>query len=237
MANPASEQNPDKKVSDERGMRRILEGLISARSLLTIFIGDDEHNFYSSAVLAVYPQEKQFVLDELNPLAGHKKLQEHETLKVYALLKGVKVYFSARVRKVSVKDEISYYVFSFPDFIYYAQQRDHYRVHVTGTDENTIRLNDAEGRLLDLSLGGIGALFPAESKIDVGDTIMNAQIQLPGGHFIHCSLEICNRMHFDDKRLTRIGAKFIDLEKERERQIQRIITYFEREEMRLKPKE
>lgn len=236
MANPPSEQNPDKKVSDDRGMRRILEGLISARSLLTIFIGDDEQNFYSSAVLAVYPDERQFVLDELNPETGHKRLLENETLKAHALLKGVKVFFSTRVRKVSVKEGISYYVFSFPDYIYYAQQRGHYRVHVTGTGENTIRLNETEGRLLDLSLGGIGALIPVEATMEVGNTIANAQIQLPGGHRINCELEISNIMNIEDKRHYRVGAKFINLERERERQIQRIVTYFEREELRLKPK-
>jgi c-di-GMP-binding flagellar brake protein YcgR len=236
MDNPSSELKPDNKVSDEREMRRILKGLNSARSLLTIFIGDDEQNHYSSVVLDVYPQERQFILSELNPVSGHKKQLEHETLKIHALLKGVKVFFSARLGKTSTKDGISHYVFSYPDYIYYQQQRDHYRVHVTGNNENTIHLDEAaEGCLLDLSLGGIGALFPSKTKLEVGDTFPNAQIELPGRHRISCGLEICNLTLADDKRQYRVGVKFVDLEKEHERHVQRIITYFEREELRHKP--
>jgi flagellar brake protein len=236
MATPPSEQSPDNKVSDERGMRRILEGLTSARSLLTIFIGDDEHNFYSSVVLAVYTQERQFVMDELNPKIGHKRLLETGTLKAYALLKGVKVFFKATMRMVSSKDGISYYVFSFPDYIHYEQQRNHYRVQVIGVSNNAININQLEGRLVDLSLGGIGAQFPAGTVLQAGDTIQNAHIQLPDGHGIECDLEICNVMPLSDNKYIRVGAKFIQLEKDRERQLQRMVNHLEREELKHSPR-
>jgi len=236
MAQAPSEQNKDKKVSDFRGMRRILDGLITSRSLLTIIIGENEHEFYSSAVLAVYPEERQFVMDELNPEVGHKRLLESGTLKAYALLKGVKVFFTANMRKVSTKDGISYYVFSFPEYIYYEQQRNHYRVQVLGVTNNAINIDQLEGRLVDLSLGGIGAQFPAGTAIQEGDQIHNVHIQLPDSHSIECDLEICNVMPLNDNKHLRVGARFIRLEKDRERQLQRIVNHLEREELKHSPR-
>jgi c-di-GMP-binding flagellar brake protein YcgR len=236
MAQIPSEQHNDKKVSDFRGMRRILDGLINSRSLLTIIIGDKEHEFYSSAVLAVYPDEQQFVMDELNPEIGHKRLLESGTLKAYALLKGVKVFFSATMRMVSTKDGISYYVFSFPDYIYYEQQRNHYRVRVMGVSHNAINIDEIEGRLVDLSLGGIGAQFPAGTELQQGQQIHNVQLQLPDGNSIECDLEICSVMPLNDNKHVRIGAKFIQLEKNRERQLQRIVNHLEREELKHSPR-
>jgi c-di-GMP-binding flagellar brake protein YcgR len=217
-------------------MRRILDGLINSRSLLTIIIGDKEHEFYSSAVLAVYPDEQQFVMDELNPEIGHKRLLESGTLKAYALLKGVKVYFSANMRMVSTKDGISYYVFSFPDYIYYEQQRNHYRVRVMGVSNNSINFDEVEGRLVDLSLGGIGAQFPAATELQQGQQIHHVQLQLPDGNSIECNLEICSVMPQNDNKHIRIGAKFIQLEKDRERQLQRIVNHIEREELKHSPR-
>lgn len=218
-------------------MRRVLDGLQSSRSLITVIIGDQNKERYSSAVIAVYPEERQFVMDEITPKAGHERLLQANKLKAYALLKGVKVHFTAEVLKADSKDGIPYYVFSFPEYIYYAQQRTHYRVHIPGARQKAIQAGAAEGRLVDLSLGGIGAIFPEDSDLNEGDILSNVRIQLPDGNSFHCDVEVCHIIPIQQQKQYRVGARFINVPKQQKRQIQRCVTSLEREELRHLPRD
>jgi c-di-GMP-binding flagellar brake protein YcgR len=237
MPNTPEDNESDKRVTSSHGMRRVLEGLLTARSLITIIIGDQNRERYSSAVLAVYPDEQQFVMDEITPKKGHALLIEAKTLKAYALLKGVKVHFSVELRKADSKDGIYYYVFSYPEYIYYEQQRTHYRVHVPASRQKAVRLSKAQGRLIDLSVGGIGALFPIDSGLNEGDTISDVEVQLPDGNTLYCDLEICHIVPLEAQKKARIGARFINIPRDQKRRLQRCVTSLEREELRTLPKD
>jgi c-di-GMP-binding flagellar brake protein YcgR len=176
-------------------------------------------------------------MDEITPRKGHEKLLQHKALKAYALLKGVKVHFSVELRKTDSKDGIHYYVFSYPDFVYYAQQRTHYRVHVPGAKQKAVRLSKANGRLVDLSLGGVGALFPNDSEIQEGEILSNVEIQLPDGSILYCDLEICHVVPLEAQKQSRVGARFVNVPRDQQRRLQRCITSLEREELRTLPKD
>ncbi len=235
MATSPTSLDNDKRVSDLPGITRILEGLIEARSLISVFVGEETEQGYTSAVLAAYPDKQQFVMDELSMNKGHKELLQQKKLSAYAILKGVKVFFKADLRKVAEKKSIPYYVLNFPEFIHYGQQRSSFRVLLPNSAKSSVKILSTYGQLVDLSIGGVGFMLPSGMAVRSGEILMNVLIQLPHGGSFHCDLEVCHVMSQFDKRHNRIGAKFMGLPKNMENQLHRTIIKLERS--KLKPED
>lgn len=213
------------------GMARILEGLIETRALISVFVGEDQENAYTSAVLAAYPDQQQFVMDVLTG-AGHQALLEEKKLGAYAMLNGVKVFFRAGLRKVGEKESIPYYVFNFPDFIHYGQQRSSFRVLLPNSAKSSVKILSTYGQLVDLSTGGVGFLLPSEMAVRSGEILMNVLIQLPHGNSFYCDLEVCHVVSKFDQRHKRVGAKFISLPKNMENHLHRSIIKLQQSKLK-----
>lgn len=233
----ASQQQNNRRIEGHTGITHMLEGLMKRRALITAVVGDDETGTYATAVLAVFPDRQRLVLDELTPEAGHQRLLEEKTIRCYALLDGIRTSFGSQLVHHGSKDGISYYVLAYPEYILYEQKREDYRVRVARELRSAVRIEErVEGQVHDLSLGGMGILFPAHSHFHNGEILMNATIILPNKRTIQCDLEVRYIAEVPELNRKRVGCRFLRLEAPARREIQRCVLYLEREELKRAPR-
>ncbi|RMG50477.1 MAG: hypothetical protein D6717_13835 [Gammaproteobacteria bacterium] len=226
-----------RRIEGRTGITHTLEGLMNRRALITAVVGDDESQTYATAVLAVFPDRERLVLDELTPEEGHQRLIEEKHIRCHALLDGIRTSFSSQLVHHDSKDGISYYVLAYPERIFYEQKREDYRVRVARELRSAVRIEErVEGQVHDLSLGGLGILFPGHSHFHTGEILMNATIILPNKRTIQCDLEVRHQSEVPELNKKRVGCRFLRLEPPARREIQRCVLYLEREEIKRAPK-
>jgi c-di-GMP-binding flagellar brake protein YcgR len=236
---PYQYESSTERVTDPTRITGLLKSLVESRSLLTVTIPDVAEP-YISALLKVEPDTQSIILDELSPASGHAHLLKARMLNVYAMLNGVDLHFKTSLQQTGEKDGIAYYRAAFPTFMHYMQRRANYRVYVglgraapveLGLSDETGE-TIVQGRLHDLSVGGIGAMFPLYTPLQEGQTINHCVLALPGGDHLTCALEV-RFLRFEESRgQLRVGAQFAGLGPREERLIQRYVLALEREAMK-----
>lgn len=227
------------RVRHPSQIHRLLSDLHDSKALVTVAL-PDTGELFSSAVLAVKAGEKGgLLLDELNPRHGHDQLLEKRHLQVYGRLHGLSVRFDTELVSAGERQGIAFYKLRLPVEIEHGQKRAFYRVRVgLGLKVPVTLLGDSEstfdGELRDISIGGIGAVFPTATPIDAGACIESCLIDLPGGEAVSCSLKIRHTEVDTSHQELHIGASFTELTPGQERAIQRCIHSLEREEIRKK---
>jgi c-di-GMP-binding flagellar brake protein YcgR len=120
-----------------------------------------------------------------------------------------------------------------PDKIHYHQLREYFRVPLPPDLKGTIQLFEsgnealAEGTLLDLSIGGVGAMVKSSVTIEVGHLYPRCKIMLPPllpG--LQMGLEI--RRSTPEQGGFRIGGRFVGLSGANLRQLERTVAELER---------
>ena len=198
---------------------------------------------YNSAVVEVNPTAGHFLLDELHPNDGHDHFLRARKLMAFTRLKGVELSFACRLGDVTREDGMSLYRIPLPGLINYRQRRANYRVHVGAGLLVPVVLRDSdlqqlEGKLFDISAGGIGAKIKASkaAAAEEGMIIPECEIQLPSGDIIACELELRFVSPPDAQGNVRIGGRFKALDKAQERIVEHFVVALERELLRKRPK-
>jgi c-di-GMP-binding flagellar brake protein YcgR len=224
------------KIADPVRIGGLLARLKNERALLSVSVSASSE-LYNSAVLEVHPDRGYFVIDEMSPAEGNRHLQKVSRLRLRARLKGVEVSFEALLESTGKQDGVIYYRLVFPAFVYYHQQRAHYRArvgHAKSIPVQIVRANGKEvtGELNDISIGGIGVRFPSGLPADIarGEEIQRCRIRLSSGEEIACRIEVrfisvgvsggANRM---------MGARFLELSPIQQATIARFVASLDRE--------
>jgi c-di-GMP-binding flagellar brake protein YcgR len=240
---PNEASAPDRLRSPEV-IASMLMRLHESRTLVEVQVPGSSQ-LHLSAVIGVNANEQYLLLDELKSVEAHQRLLQVARLNLRASVKGIDLSFEAPVIDVGVMSGAAFYKTAFPREMLYHQRRSSYRAHVGLAQTVPVSLKreipDASltGLLQDISLGGIGARITARLPhgLKSGELLPDCSIELPSGIVICSSLEV---RHIDPARQrqpARVGGRFVDLDAQQRKVIQRFVIELERELIRKQPKE
>jgi c-di-GMP-binding flagellar brake protein YcgR len=240
----ASPQEPDVGFnSNPRFLRKstqithLLGQLKEEGSLFTIFIDGVEESF-ASTILAIRPEERCLLFDELNSKTGHELLLKTGKFKAQASHNGVDAIFTIDSLEKGDSKGIAYYKVPLPDEIYYPQRRGSRRIrlqssqsipfHATITTGNTPLL----GHLQNISSTGIGALISSRLPCRRGDLLQNCRIPLPDGSTINFDLTIRALNSNQMSQKVYLGGFFKNIDSSSRKKLERFIIKAEREQIK-----
>lgn len=231
---PEVEGSLNEQISHRRRILAVLDAMKDGRTLLSARI-EHQRGYFNTTLLKVDAEKGYVFLDELAPAEGHKKIAVGQTLHLYGFYNNLPAHFAVEVIHVGQHEGIAFYAGPLPKVIHYQQKRAHFRAYVGLGKELTVRLrqgngNILSGRLQDVSLGGFGALLPADSILGDLEIVEVESLELPEHAAIACSAEI-RHSHPTQGRL-HIGARFTHLTPQAERQLLQAIVELEREQLR-----
>lgn len=214
-----------------------------SRSLVTVTI-PGARTQYLSTILDVNTKQGYLLLDELKREDGHKQLMRHGKFHARASVKGIEINFVSVIDTVGSTSGIGFYKIPIPQVLYYHQRRAFYRAHVSIALSVPVSLTralsdgDVSGLLRDISVGGIGArIEPRRSgAVTKGELMPTCAITLPGGASIYSALEVRYIDHGSRQKVLRLGGRFIDLNRQQQKIIERFVVELDRELMRKMPK-
>ncbi len=240
---PASGGPDLSEVSLPTQIAHILQRLARHHALITVSLPQCEE-FFSSTILALDRESGVLSIDELNPEEGHALLLARKRLRISARLKGIAVDFETTLQDVRQEDGIAIYSVALPTLLHYHQRRAHFRAVIGAAHEVPIVLQTShgryvEGRVHDISPGGIGALFQrvAADEFQRGERHENCVIELPRGHTVQSTLEVCFVDPSEAPAQLRLGGRFVELSRGNEHVIARFIADLERQRLKTRPKE
>ncbi|NNJ95229.1 MAG: hypothetical protein HKP57_10830 [Halobacteria archaeon] len=226
---PDSEQ-----ITDPARVVQLLERLAKRRTPLTVKISGNAEPF-ASCVVDV--NRKHVMLDELLPNAGHDLLLAKRGLRVIGKLEGIDIRFNSTLARVDDQAKVVTYYMHLPDQLEYRQRRLDYRVHIPMSRRLRVIIDNTEGEefegvLHDLSHGGAGMNFPNGRPNVESGLWHECAIELSVGEWLYCTVELrySKSISFRDRQL--IGARFIDLSPEQDRQIRCHLSELQREFLR-----
>lgn len=233
-------QSSTQRVTKPSQIVRSLKLLKEGHCLVNVTVpGHDET--YNTAILGIYPGRELLVLDELNSRDGHEQLLKAGKLKASCRFHGVEYRFAGAVQQVDYQGGIAMYRVALPQLLLHIQRRDHYRVPVDRETDIQVNLPltgdpRLRGHLCDLSQGGIGALFETRSSPNQGQVLPVCSLMLPNQKPIRTELEVRFARLDGQRNVLRVGGRFVNLDKEQERDLARLVAKLQREYLRKHPR-
>lgn len=173
-------------ITDPPIMHGLLQRVVDERAPLSIVLPGVDMPF-DSLLLSVDSSLDALVIDELNPISGHRRMQPNLLLRIGTRLDGVELRFRTRVAAIDRDSNISAYLLDFPTELDYRERRNNYRVKIPPTAPLTwevpVRGNPARTTMLkvvDLSLGGIGLAPRHPHSVKVLD-VTTGVLAMPDG--------------------------------------------------------
>ncbi len=192
---------------------------------------------YTLRILDVDSREGRFTFDASNVDADNVALLASDALSFSSLPGTIQTQFKTNGAVKVRYDERTAFEVDFPSALYFAQRREHFRVHTPTIDPFTA-FGVAPGgatyqlELFDMSLGGI-ALKTSEkffAECVLGTVLHGVNLQL--GHFesVTVDLEVMSPRRMTNPKgetVHIIGCRFIDRPASAERLLQRVIMQLE----------
>lgn len=216
-----------------------LSHVLLRKTMLGVAI-DTSADIYLSHMLELVPGEGYLVLDELAPITGHRRIEPGSRLLVTARTTGALVRFYTEVLNIGTDQGMGYYKVRWPRVLGVQQRRKHYRVFVPFdqgvpvmiTTDNDLRLT---AELRDLSVSGFSARLPDGGPLHLrsGQILPRCSLELPDSGRLVVPIEI--RHHLppqDERRSARLGARFLRVTPQDQRQLERLVRALERESQR-----
>lgn len=235
----ALNDGPDRYYYGAGDIFGVLRALQTERSLVNVQF-DDGAQLYNTMILDANLQERYFLIDEVTPRDGHRKIDGRSKFSIRASIHGIKVHAKDLVsaRTLSNADGI-YYQIPFPAKMLYMQRREAFRAYVPGSMKITGRFNSEEreeslfGRILNMSATGIRIGFPGEVLPELGPMEkFNAFIDIPAQDTnLECVIEIVYYQYSKERNQTMCGCRFVDLPRPSQQLVNRFVTFVQREEL------
>lgn len=221
-----------KKSDDIFGL---LKKIQSHHSLLTVTIGGIE-TAYGSTMLDINKEEQYLVLDELNPLEGHEKLEVGSKIKINTQHAGALVRFTSSIGAIGGDNDAAYYKVPIPTSIEYHQRRNAFRVSISINDTIPVSLKTEDdiaisAVLRDISVGGM-ALRVNETphvRLREGDFVPNSTIRISDSRQIVASLNVCRVQQIKESGMLRVGVQFVKMNKADIRELEHFVAEMQRE--------
>lgn len=231
-------------VARQASIFAILRSLQKHRSPLSVTFKGHDNQIYTSIILKVDLEEGYFLMDEIAPPSGHKRAIAGGSFSITANDRGVQVFFGGcKVIGAGSNDGAAIYKVPLPSKMLYKQRRDAFRAHIAMSDRAEIRLVSYErskplmGNLVDISSTGCKIEFPyliepAFEEMEVFDELV---FDLPEEHFdssVLCAAEARHAIYDQAKKITSCGFRFLSPDGRNQREIDRFVSYLQREARR-----
>ncbi len=230
------------QVSSPEQLAKLFQHLNDNRKLLTVTLPGLEGDFISS-ILKVDSRKHLVYLDELSPQSGHLQAVKERKLKVYTLLDGVEFSFMGRIKNLHREDGVAIYTIPFPEKARYIQRRSFFRATLSPSQVIPVYLEIPhtgmiQGKLRDISTGGIGVLLnrATRSDIELKNNLAACTISLPGGKRIHCDLEVRSVINNMTRKNIQVGGQFVDPKRPMLNLISHFVADLDRERRRKQKK-
>ena len=220
----------------------VLRSLIQKGAMVSVYF-DHGKSFFLTTVLALAPDNNQFIVDiGSNDEMNSKALQANHLIFTTQVDK-VKVQFSLDRLTTTRSEGRPAFLAAIPEKLLRLQRRDFFRLSTPIAEpvrlHTTIAREGQEPRhieapLLDISGGGVGLMVNLDQAelFEMGERLDNCKIMLPNEGLLATTLSVRNRFEVTTRsgsRHMRIGCQYIDLPPARLTVIQRYITRIERE--------
>lgn len=201
-------------------------------------IFDEGKETVLTLLLNASDEADQLIFDWGGSEASNRKLLQSDRNFFVCAPHGVKNHFlTGPVRETTYQNRRAF-VASLPDHYTRLQRREYFRLVLPMTRRPPCTLTLPDGKtmqlsVVDISIGGIGAEFPAgPNPFSLGQILPRARIELKGVGALEADLEVCNMGHIQrgDKHYNRLGCNFVKISHAVENQLQRFITDVQREE-------
>lgn len=235
----ALNDGPDRYYYGAGDIFGVLRALQTERSLVNVQF-DGSAQLYNTMILDANLQERYFLIDEVTPRDGHRKIDERSKFSIRASIHGIKVHAKDLVsaRTLSNADGI-YYQVPFPAKMLYMQRREAFRAYIPGSMKTIARLNSRErkapleGRVLNMSATGIRIGFPGEVAPELGpmerfNAFVDIQVQ---DTYLECEIEIVYYQYSKERNQTMCGCRFVELPRASQQIVNRFVTFVQREEL------
>lgn len=155
---------------------------------------------FQSLILALEPEQKEILIDELYPVETDRRLEPGDRLEIVSRSQRAPISFFTRILAGEVRQGEAAWRLELPEDIGILQSRGTFRVYV----ENEVGLDidiSAEGspipavRIINLSTDGIKLSLPtdAAAQLDTCSRFEGVIISLPNGSYIDAIIELRNR--------------------------------------------
>lgn len=235
----ALNDGPDRYYYSAGDIYSVLKALQTERSLLNLQL-DGSAQLYNTMILDANLQERYFLIDEVTPRDGHRKIDEGTRFSLRASIHGIKVHAKdlLSAQTLSNADGI-YYQVPFPAKMLYMQRRDAFRAYVPSSMKTTARFSSLErednlfGRVLNMSDTGVRVGFTGEVKPDLSPmenfhALIDIQIQ---EQLLECEVEIVYFQYSKERNQTMCGCRFVALPRASQYIVNRFVSFVQREEL------
>lgn len=217
-----------------------LRRLKDAHTLLKVTVPD--HAAICSSIIVVIKEDENYILlDKLHPESGHQAFMEKKQCTVRASHKGVSMGFAASLEELINHEDSPAYRITFPKEFLYHQKRSAYRAAIGASNRIEVILTSEDntvfkGTLYNISTGGLGVNLPKKmvEKLEAGNLISSCRFTTSTGITIESAAEVRNVKTDDNKKVYRVGMRFIDISPKELRAVQRFVLTLEREQIKRK---
>ncbi|EHQ52161.1 glycosyltransferase-like protein [Ectothiorhodospira sp. PHS-1] len=211
----------------------LLRDLEARRASISIRFGQDQE-FYHSTLNRMDPSRGWLFLSQLTPYQGNLRMATGQQIHMYAVFNESCLHFRAEVLHSGEHDGEAFHVVSIPTELDSEQKRTHFRAPMDGASSIPVTLVDRDGRqfigsLVDISLGGLRAVFPLKTPIHAKDLLTLSKLAFSDIELVQCGIQV--RFASDDRETGArlVGGRFYDLSQADEQALLRTLLLMERE--------
>lgn len=220
-------------ITDQPQIFGLLGRLREQRTLLHLRHPDQTRADLSILLDVSMDSDQLFFDAPRQPTVG--EYRSGDSIIVQSNLDGVDTRFEVRVQRMKIDHEgYKTLVTSWPEHVVYRQRRNAFRVSLAGKkirlglspDEETM----LSGQLVDISVGGFGALINRTAELQEGETV-DCCLEIPD-HVMSVEAEVRQLTRAPQTRYQRLSARFVNLDPALRRRLERIVAELERRAIR-----
>jgi c-di-GMP-binding flagellar brake protein YcgR len=178
---------PYQIIRDKRQIMSVLQRVLDARRPVSL-TGRRNVRTADTRLMAIDSARGRILLRELMDDASHSELLLDGRVNITARHNDIPLLFTLELSGSGSFDGIPCYVARIPEWIFFAQMRDSFRICLPQVLDARLSFRvtgfgPVEARVLDISESGIGALVPAglARSITANDTFMDASLRTQDG--------------------------------------------------------
>lgn len=195
----------------------------------------------NTAILGVKEQLGIFYLDELNSESAHRALLHSRNVRFDCRLHGMELQFDAQLLSTDTDKGPAQYKMALPRYLTRLQRRESFRLRLNSGLAVPLSIPSLDGESVygeafDLSATGIGALLHTRYVPSRGQVLTGVGLSLPRAKPLKAKLEIRFARQNSAQHMLRIGARFVDLDRQQERQIAQFLAEQQRKRRRHEPR-
>ncbi len=225
----SKESSRSDPIKDPKAVEKLLGRLIDARTIIHLWHPKAQEG-HVSTLLALKPYSGLYL--DSPPESAGDLYQVNDILQVRSQLDGTDIRFKTKLQLHSRYEGYAALLCDWPLQVHHYERRLTFRVrmgqHKTAV---SVELDDAgelhRGRLIDLSLGGFGALINRGAQLSAGEMI-DCQLEVQG-QLMSAKAQVQSIELAPGDRFARLGVKFADLPPLQERTLGKLILELERQ--------